>query len=489
MTSGDGHEPDDDLLERFKQTISGLELDELRTLAGALMSLGHDDALERLGEGDAAQRGASRRRTPMEQPVTYRVRVDLSDAKPPIWRRLDLRSDLTLDRVHDAIQAAMGWTDSHLHRFALGGGVFDRHAEHFLCPLDVEEADEGVPEEDVRLDECLTQPGDVLHYVYDYGDDWEHRLRLEKVLPLHDGQGWARVVDGRRACPPEDCGGLRTADELADVLDEPSHFDVGAANQRLVDPLRGLAELGIAAAVVSLLTDLRGTAIGDELVARLSMAAMTPAQHLEPDEKAAALHAITWMLDHVGDDGLPLTGAGYLKPADVEAVAGVLPSASDWIGKLNREVQTAPVLDSRQSLMRLGLLRKHKGRLTLTAVGRRARQDPALLWTHLAQRLVPPLRESFDTHAVIVSLALIASADHASATRVTEPDVLRALGWNLEPGFRGEMQVSWAARPALAVLYDIVSGPRPDRGRRRDLSVAATALVQEAVLSRSPEST
>jgi hypothetical protein len=90
------------------------------------------------------------------------------------WRRLDLRSDLTLDAVHQVLQAAFDWTDSHLHRFALSGSPFDRSSQPFLCPYDVEEGeldDEGaVPASDVRLDETLQEPGDVLSYVYDYGE-------------------------------------------------------------------------------------------------------------------------------------------------------------------------------------------------------------------------------------------------------------------------------------------------------------------------------
>lgn len=465
-------------MRRFEQTIAGMELDELRTLTGALMALGRAEADDRSSRATST----SRRVTPRATPVTYVVRVDLDGAQPPIWRRLEMRSDLALDRVHVAVQAAMGWTDSHLHRFSLGE-VFDRNAEQFLCPFDVEEGDdEGIPEQDVRLDECLAAPGDVLRYVYDYGDDWGHTLRLEKVLPLSGDSPWAKVVAGRRACPPEDCGSLRTAEELAEVLDDPSYVDLDEANQRLVDPYRGLVEMGAAPSVVELVTQLRGTVIGDELLSRLLAATSSPVARLEPDEKAAALHAISWMLEHVGDDGLALTSAGYLKPADVEAVAGVIPSAAGWIGKLNREVQTAPVLDFRESLMRVGLLRRYKGRLMLTAAGRRARREPEALWAHLAERLVPPLRDSFDAHAAIVWLLMSATAEHASATRVTERDVLQALGWRLEPGRGGELQARRSARRSVAFLDDIVSGPLPDRLRRRELSPAALALVAQAVL-------
>ena len=79
---------------------------------------------------------------PRDLPTVLRIRIDLDDAQPPIWRRLDLRSDLTLEVVHQVIQDAFGWTDSHLHRFAVGGSVWDRAAQLFLCPYDVAEGED-----------------------------------------------------------------------------------------------------------------------------------------------------------------------------------------------------------------------------------------------------------------------------------------------------------------------------------------------------------
>ena len=162
------------------------------------------------------------RRAPRADVAIFRVRVDLDDASPPIWRRLDVRSDLPLDVVHQVLQVAFDWTDSHLHRFSLGGGPFDGHSQLFLCPHDVEDrdfdGDEGVPASEVRLDETLQEPGNVLHYVYDYGDFWELTLRLEEILPAGGDSPTAAVVDGRRAAPPEDCGGITDAESLAEVL-------------------------------------------------------------------------------------------------------------------------------------------------------------------------------------------------------------------------------------------------------------------------------
>ncbi len=130
--------------------------------------------------------------------VTYRVRVNLDDVDPPVWRRLELASDTGLATLHEVLQAAMGWTDSHLHRFAVGAPVFSRGALELLAPFDVSEGNPGTAEADVRLDEVMAEVGDRLHYAYDFGDGWEHTLRLEAVLPRSNDVPTARCTAGGR---------------------------------------------------------------------------------------------------------------------------------------------------------------------------------------------------------------------------------------------------------------------------------------------------
>ena len=90
--------------------------------------------------------------------MTYQVRVDLDGAKPPIWRRLLLSSDLMLDELHAVLQQAMGWTDSHLHQFLAGENKMDRFAVHYHTQFMLDEGAEGVLENRVRLDELLYRP-------------------------------------------------------------------------------------------------------------------------------------------------------------------------------------------------------------------------------------------------------------------------------------------------------------------------------------------
>src|SRR5689334_2458885 len=121
-----GDNDDIEVLRSFKASIADLGVTELRQLT---------DDLTRFAAGapDLFTR-PELRRTPRGEVAIYRVRVDIDGARPPIWRRLDLRSDLHLDLVHQVIQAVFGWTDTHLHRFSLGGGPFDNDSQLFLCP-------------------------------------------------------------------------------------------------------------------------------------------------------------------------------------------------------------------------------------------------------------------------------------------------------------------------------------------------------------------
>jgi Plasmid pRiA4b ORF-3-like protein len=180
----------------------------------------------------------SRRQLRRDGAVTYRVRVDLNGTKPPLWRRLELASDLFLDQVHEIMQAAFGWTDSHLHQFGSGAGRCDPGTEHYLCPFQVEEGDPGVPEEDVRLDEVLTEPGDKLSYEYDFGDGWQHTITLEAILPRPSSGPRAVCITGRRDGPPEDCGGVGAYELICADLDKR------AAGQACWDTKTALRRLG-----------------------------------------------------------------------------------------------------------------------------------------------------------------------------------------------------------------------------------------------------
>lgn len=463
-----------ELLEQFKAITSSAELEDLRILAARLLA-------------DPAR--PSRRRPPRLAPVTLRVRVDLEEAEPAIWRLIDLRSDLTLDVVHEVLQTAYGWSDSHLHRFALGDGAFDADAEAFLCPWELEEGEshdgaEGRAAAGVRLDEVLSDPGDVLRYCYDYGDSWDLVLTLQEVLPLDDTSlGGAVCVDGRCAAPPEDCGGLRTRAELAGVLPDPDHFDVDEVNRSLNGPFGDLPTSGLRPELLDVLERLRTTAVGEELAVR-AWGLSLRRELASREERGAALHPYRWFLDRVGDEGLPLTAAGYLKPGDVSAAAEVVPDGPEWIGAKNREIDTHPVLVFRERLQALGLVRKQKGRLLLTRAGRAARDNVDVLWAHLADRL--PLGADRDGSKVagLLALLLLASSPDRTFSASTVADALTGLGWREADGQPISAEVAKQASFATVWALDSLRlGPRPRSPMHESLTPVAADLAALALRS------
>lgn len=148
----------------------------------------------------------------------YQIKVTLNGARPPIWRRLQVWSTTDLAKLHDIIQVAMGWTDSHLHMFVARG------RQYGIPDPDFE--DEMISEEGVRISTLLKKENDSLIYEYDFGDGWEHKVILEKIIAYTPGQTVPRCITGRRSCPPEDVGGIPGYQEFLEAYidqDHPEH--------------------------------------------------------------------------------------------------------------------------------------------------------------------------------------------------------------------------------------------------------------------------
>jgi hypothetical protein len=147
----------------------------------------------------------------------YQIKVTLEDSKPPIWRRLMVRSDVTLAELHDIIQAAFGWWDYHLHQFIVGEtyfGVPDPDYEDYLEMND---------EQDVTMRQVAPREGSKFRYEYDFGDSWLHQVLVEKILPPEPGQDYPVCIKGRRARPPEDVGGMWGYYHFLEAIQDPDH--------------------------------------------------------------------------------------------------------------------------------------------------------------------------------------------------------------------------------------------------------------------------
>ena len=142
-------------------------------------------------------------------------KVTLRDTKPPIWRRLLMPGEMTLGDLHQAIQAAMGWDDAHLHAFDIAGREYG----------DPDSVDGVADEERLSLNAVLKSGVRRFIYTYDFGDNWEHTVLIERPRRPLEAGSYPACIAGQRHCPPEDCGGSWGYQDLLAVLADPTHPD------------------------------------------------------------------------------------------------------------------------------------------------------------------------------------------------------------------------------------------------------------------------
>ncbi len=149
------------------------------------------------------------------------LKIELIGIKPPIWRRILVPNDISLDILHSVLQGAMPWQDYHLHEFEIGEDRFEAR----------DESDDSWDPNDGRKDEKrftlgeLVKKGSQFTYTYDFGDGWRHLVTVEKVGKLtgRPDQDFPACVAGERACPPEDSGGPYSYEEFLDALTDKHH--------------------------------------------------------------------------------------------------------------------------------------------------------------------------------------------------------------------------------------------------------------------------
>jgi DNA-binding Lrp family transcriptional regulator len=154
--------------------------------------------------------------------AVYRFKIVLQHSDPVIWRRIETK-DVTLGQLHELIQTAMGWTNSHLHQFEIAGSRytdprFMRNALDDFGTIDYS---------GVRVSDLVAKHGAKLRmgYEYDFGDGWQHEVVLEKVTESEPGVKYPRCIDGERACPPEDVGGVYGFADYVEAITDPSHSE------------------------------------------------------------------------------------------------------------------------------------------------------------------------------------------------------------------------------------------------------------------------
>ena len=146
--------------------------------------------------------------------TVHQLKATIVGTKPPVWRRVVVSSDSTLAELHDVLQAAFGWWDCHLHEFEFGRVRYG---------IDDGEGWGDPPKDEQRaVLSRVAKKGSSFVYVYDFGDDWRHKVVVEGIVEAVPGVSYPTCVGGRRACPPEDCGGVWGFHQMLDVLADPT---------------------------------------------------------------------------------------------------------------------------------------------------------------------------------------------------------------------------------------------------------------------------
>jgi hypothetical protein len=149
--------------------------------------------------------------------TVHRLKVTLRQVRPPVWRRIEVASNIKLSELSGVLEAAMGWLGGHLHAFEAGGVLYELpDGESFGFPPQRDERK-------ARLGEVLPVVKTKMRWDYDFGDGWEHDVVVEAIEPMRRDATYPVCIAGKRACPPDDCGGPWGYDNLLAAISDPTH--------------------------------------------------------------------------------------------------------------------------------------------------------------------------------------------------------------------------------------------------------------------------
>lgn len=151
--------------------------------------------------------------------MAFQFKIQLKGiTSPPVWRRVLVPEDFSFYKLHQIIQGAFGWQDYHLFQFC--EKEFDSFEVIGIPDPDFDEFDTKDSKK-IKINKIFKSEGQKYTYIYDFGDNWEHTITLEKILAFKFPVG--ELVDGKGACPPEDCGGIHGFNEMKKILSNPKH--------------------------------------------------------------------------------------------------------------------------------------------------------------------------------------------------------------------------------------------------------------------------
>ena len=147
----------------------------------------------------------------------YQFKITLKSISPPIWRRIQVPESYSFWDLHVAIQDVMGWLDSHLHEFEIINPSIGIKVAIEIPGEDFDMDRETLPGWEQKIDDYFNMENRVAYYEYDFGDSWEHMIKLEKIIPRDKDTDYPKCIAGKRSCPPEDCGGVWGYEDFLEI--------------------------------------------------------------------------------------------------------------------------------------------------------------------------------------------------------------------------------------------------------------------------------
>lgn len=152
----------------------------------------------------------------------FQFKISLKNITPQIWRRILVPSNFSFWDLHVAIQDSMGWLDYHLHEFAIENPRNGKN-ERIGIPDDEYDDSHIIPDHTSFIKDYFNLSNSVSEYIYDFGDNWRHKVKLEKILSHASDKKYPVCIAGKRACPPEDCGGAWGYLDFLEAIRNPDH--------------------------------------------------------------------------------------------------------------------------------------------------------------------------------------------------------------------------------------------------------------------------
>uniref|UniRef100_A0A1B6LKE4 Plasmid pRiA4b Orf3-like domain-containing protein n=1 Tax=Graphocephala atropunctata TaxID=36148 RepID=A0A1B6LKE4_9HEMI len=157
----------------------------------------------------------------MGDPKAYQLKITLEGIRPQIWRRIQIPGYWSFRSLHNAIQDAMGWRNCHNYYFQAWNHKEDK--KYTIDPFD--NIFEGIADNNALIRDYFAKPKDKAYYEYDMGDSWAHVITLEKIVPEHKQKKYPICLDGKRACPPENAGGIDQYKYIVKVMKDRKHAE------------------------------------------------------------------------------------------------------------------------------------------------------------------------------------------------------------------------------------------------------------------------